>query len=114
MKRLKACLADSLEKGPHSPRFMREDLLQMRERLDSLLSEPKRVFLHDVLIEWKAKELSVMAQWETFPAGSNYLKARGRGKKCKKGGCRAFLFNVRLFRFFFLKKFIYLLIYFLS
>ena len=35
---------------------------------------------------WKAKELSVMAEWENFPAGSNYLKARGRGKKCKKGG----------------------------
>ena len=78
ISRLQACLVESLEQGPASPISIRKDLLKMRRVLDKLLSEPKKVFLRDVLIEFKAREMSVMAKWDNFPAGSNYLKAEGR------------------------------------
>lgn len=37
------------------------------------LSTQPTLSLHDVLIEWKAKNLSSMAGWPNFAAGENYL-----------------------------------------
>ncbi|CAJ1334487.1 unnamed protein product [Effrenium voratum] len=39
------------------------------------LSTQPTLSLHDVLIEWKAKNLSSMAAWPNFAAGENYLQA---------------------------------------
>ena len=72
--RLQAFLAQALEEGPSHPRSFKEDLRRMRQVVEKLLSEPDTVYLRDVLIEWNAKKQSVMAEWENFPAGSNYLE----------------------------------------
>ena len=73
MSRLEEFLKLALEKGPSSPKGVREDLLKMRQVLKKLLSRPREVYLRDVLVQWRARELSVMAEWENFPAGSRYL-----------------------------------------
>ena len=77
MERLRKFLILSLEKGPLSPKSVTEDLLDMDSVAKTLVSTPENVFLRDILIDWRVKELSVMAEWENFPAGSNYLEGTG-------------------------------------
>ena len=84
MKRLEAFLALALDKCRKGPKGFREDLLKMRQVLEQLLSKSREVYLHEVLIEWKAKEQSVMAEWENFPAGSNYLEDQSAFKNSKQ------------------------------
>ena len=76
MQRLEDFLALALERGPSSPKGVREDLLKMRQVLKKLLSKPQEVYLRDILVQWRARELSVMAEWENFRAGSRYLDDR--------------------------------------
>ena len=45
----------------------------MQALAKSFLAQPNDLRLHDLLVEWKAKELSVMSQWKNFRAGGNYL-----------------------------------------
>ena len=73
MKRLEEFLAIALDKDQKGPQGVRKDLLKMRQMMNTLSSTPERLSLRDVLIEWKAREQSVMAEWENFAAGSNYL-----------------------------------------
>ena len=87
IKRLQDGLALSLKKGPLSPKSVREYLETMRSIAHKLIHAPKKVFLHDVLIDFKAKELSAMAEWENYPAGSHYLEAQGQRKD--SGGKKA-------------------------
>jgi len=47
-----------------------QHLVKMVERLKS---KPTAVSLQDVLVEWKAKTLSVMRDWGRLRAGSNYF-----------------------------------------
>ena len=74
MKRLEEFLMLALDKCRKGSKNIKEDLLKMRQVLNRLSSTPEQLYLRDVLIEWKAKEQSVMAEWENFPAGSNYLE----------------------------------------
>lgn len=48
----------------------------MNRVLNKLKSTPPEVFLHNVLIDWNARENSVMSEWSNFPGGSNYFKNR--------------------------------------
>lgn len=77
MERLRKFLVLSLDKGPSSPKGVTEDLLDMDSVANKLVSTPQSVFLRDILIDWRVKELSVMAEWANFPAGSNYLEGIG-------------------------------------
>ncbi|CAE7506681.1 psuK [Symbiodinium sp. CCMP2592] len=52
---------------------MRNGLKQMKALAEMLLSSPNDLRLHDLLVEWKAKEMSVMAKWDNFRAGTKYL-----------------------------------------
>ena len=52
----------------------RMDLKRMEALAKTLLADPSEVRLRDLLVEWKAKELSVMAGWKNFRAGTGYLK----------------------------------------
>ena len=51
----------------------RADLQRMKSVAMRLLSEPHDVRFHDLLIEWKAKQQSIMAGWDNFCAGTCYL-----------------------------------------
>lgn len=46
--------------------------MQMIHVVHRLRSRPKSLRLHDVLVEWKAKQGS-MSKWQGFKAGANYL-----------------------------------------
>ena len=74
MKRLEEFLAIALDKDQKTPKQNREDLPKMRQMLKKLMSKPRQVYLRDVLIKWNARKQSVMAEWENFPGGSNYLE----------------------------------------
>ncbi|CAE7347571.1 psuK [Symbiodinium sp. CCMP2456] len=52
---------------------MRNSLKQMKSLAEMLLSDPSNLRLHDLLVEWKAREMSVMAKWDNFRAGTRYL-----------------------------------------
>ena len=52
---------------------MRKGLNHMKALAEMLLSDPRDLRLHDLLVEWKAKEISVMAKWNNFRAGTRYL-----------------------------------------
>ena len=51
----------------------RNALKQMKALAETLLSDPRDLRLHDLLVEWKPKEMSVMATWDNLPAGTKYL-----------------------------------------
>ena len=46
-----------------------------------VLAAGRRLRLHDVLIEWKARTLGRMANWENFSAGSDYLARMEAGEE---------------------------------
>ena len=74
MKRLEEFLVLALDKCRKGPESIRKDLLKMLQVLKKLSSTPREASLREVLIEWNAQKQSVMAGWENFPAGSNYLE----------------------------------------
>ena len=74
IKRTQSFLVQATEHAPKGHPCVKHQLLKMKSVLEQLLSKPQYVRLRDVLIEWKAKEQSVMAKWENFPAGSNYFE----------------------------------------
>ena len=83
IERLRKLLFLSLEKGSSSPRSVRDELLKMRSLADKLAHRPREVFLRDVLIIFNAREQSVMAEWQNYAAGSNYLE--GSQERQKRG-----------------------------
>ena len=85
IERTQTFLTQALERAPNGHPFVKNQLLKMKRVLEQLLSKPQYVWLHDVLVEWKAKEQSVMATWENFPAGSNYLEDQGLLRNSKHG-----------------------------
>ena len=71
--RLKEFLKRSLKKAPKGNRSIRERLEKMKEVADKLSLKPEELKMRDILIDWKARELSVMAKWKNFKAGAQYL-----------------------------------------
>ena len=74
IKRTHTFLEQTMEHAPNGHQSVKSELGKMKSILEQLPLEPHLVRLRDVLIEWKAKEQSVMAKWENFAAGSNYLE----------------------------------------
>lgn len=67
-------LAKVLQHGMTRPRTTVHMILQkMQKAIQVLRTRPSQLRLHDVLIEWNAKEMSAMASWDNFAAGSQYL-----------------------------------------
>ncbi|CAJ1372275.1 unnamed protein product [Effrenium voratum] len=58
--------------GRKASRHMARDWKRFQDVAANLSTQPT-LSLHDVLIEWKAKNLSSMAGWPNFAAGENYL-----------------------------------------
>ena len=73
IKRLQQFLKRSLKKGPKGNTSIREQLEKMKDVADKLSLKPEELNMRDILIDWKARELSVMAKWKNFKAGSQYV-----------------------------------------
>jgi len=57
-----------------SARTLRETWVKILSATRQLGSTMAPLCLHDVLVEWKSSTLSVMKDWEHYPAGCNYLQ----------------------------------------
>ena len=84
VRRLREFLSLSVQKGPPGPKSFREVLLSMKSIGDKLVRAPHKVLLHDVLLDVNTREQSVMAKWEDFRAGSNYLEGKVKAKMTER------------------------------
>ena len=76
IKSMQTYLALAMKHAPKGQNAVTEQLRKMNRVLNKLKSTPREVFLHNVLIDWNARENSVMSEWSNFPAGSNYFENR--------------------------------------
>ena len=74
IKSTRTYLALAMRHAPKGQKAVTRQLQKMKSILNRLSSSPQEVFLRNVLIDWNARENSVMSEWSNFPAGSKYFK----------------------------------------